>query len=639
MPAKPPARAHSLSTDERSVSPTIGVVLMVAGTIMLAVVVVPFVLSAAQDVDDSAPSADFSFVYSEGVDESDRDEFDRDGADGQGIVTIVYQSGDPIPAGQFTVVVDDVTYNLASESDWSDDDLVTPGTEINVRADRGQDFYVAWLSSAGDESRILERFAIRPDGELRPPGSPTPDHVCHDWAFPEDFVDRSGIVEPADENTEAFAIEDVTTECDLLEYEVSDVEIVDGDHIGSVEADGRLEIDSGTIWGDVSVTGDGHSIDSGNVTGDLETTKSVTSLSESDIGGELTVGGDLDQVTDSDFGGPLNVSEHIHTLEESQVMGGIQAASIGTIEYSAVFGNLVAEGDISSIDGSTISGDVDSDGRLADIQGSTIEGDVSSESKETSVENSEIEGDVDADSLNLDSSHVSGHVSVDHADDLTCDGDSTINEEDCEEYKKALFEVTIDDTNTPIEVGETLEVTVTVENTRLEEATQEIVLSIDGTEEDSFDTDTLGADETQTETLEWEDADEGEATVTVESEDDEAEETVDVKAEGEAVATLDALTATVSIQENQDQLEEVAFEYELDREDTISVSVFDSDGTQVATDTDTDEEGTIDLDDVDEGLWVTLEVSIEDSDCYNVNVNEGEEDGTAFVWDEDWWAC
>ena len=56
----------NLFTEERAVSPVIGVVLMVAITVILAAVVGSFVLGLAGDVSETAPTAQISFEYDSG---------------------------------------------------------------------------------------------------------------------------------------------------------------------------------------------------------------------------------------------------------------------------------------------------------------------------------------------------------------------------------------------------------------------------------------------------------------------------------------------------------------------------------------------------------------------------------------------
>src|SRR6056297_3274178 len=55
-----------LFTDDDAVSPVIGVILMVAITVILAAVIATFVLGLGDQVSNTAPQASFSFDYSMG---------------------------------------------------------------------------------------------------------------------------------------------------------------------------------------------------------------------------------------------------------------------------------------------------------------------------------------------------------------------------------------------------------------------------------------------------------------------------------------------------------------------------------------------------------------------------------------------
>lgn len=66
----------------------------------------------------------------------------------------------------------------------------------------------------------------------------------------------------------------------------------------------------------------------------------------------------------------------------------------------------------------------------------------------------------------------------------------------------AHFDVTADSTNSPVEEGQTLSVTVTVENTGDEQGQQDLTLTVNSTERDQQSV-TLAPDASQTVTLEW----------------------------------------------------------------------------------------------------------------------------------------
>jgi len=68
-----------LFTDDDAVSPVIGVILMVAITVILAAVIGTFVLGLGDSVQDSAPQASFNFDYTDGT--ADELEVAHDGGD------------------------------------------------------------------------------------------------------------------------------------------------------------------------------------------------------------------------------------------------------------------------------------------------------------------------------------------------------------------------------------------------------------------------------------------------------------------------------------------------------------------------------------------------------------------------------
>jgi len=83
----------NLIDEERAVSPVIGVILMVAITVILAAVIGTFVLGLGDQVQNTTPSASFGFD-SENL---------GDGTDANDKVTITHESGDTIETGSLSV--------------------------------------------------------------------------------------------------------------------------------------------------------------------------------------------------------------------------------------------------------------------------------------------------------------------------------------------------------------------------------------------------------------------------------------------------------------------------------------------------------------------------------------------------------
>ena len=77
----------SLITDDDAVSPVIGVILMVAITVILAAVIASFVLGLGQDATNQTPQASFTFDYTEGGNNLNN---------GDGRLVIKHDGGDPI---------------------------------------------------------------------------------------------------------------------------------------------------------------------------------------------------------------------------------------------------------------------------------------------------------------------------------------------------------------------------------------------------------------------------------------------------------------------------------------------------------------------------------------------------------------
>ena len=104
-----------LKGEERAVSPVIGVILMVAITVILAAVIGTFVLGLGDNV-ESAPSAQLSIEY----DDDDEN------------LTVFHEGGDALNENEVVASYDDQTATL-------DDDLSVGGTwEIDVAGQGGE---------------------------------------------------------------------------------------------------------------------------------------------------------------------------------------------------------------------------------------------------------------------------------------------------------------------------------------------------------------------------------------------------------------------------------------------------------------------------------------------------------------------
>lgn len=130
-------RSHK-KIDNRGVSPVIGVILMVAITVILAAVVSVFVLGIGDTVSETTPQASFTF------------DFDEENE----TVTVTHTGGTTIDSDRIEVVAGDNT------GTWSSDSVSSGSVSDSVEYESGDEVRVVWTSQDGQSSNILaERTA------------------------------------------------------------------------------------------------------------------------------------------------------------------------------------------------------------------------------------------------------------------------------------------------------------------------------------------------------------------------------------------------------------------------------------------------------------------------------------------------
>jgi flagellin-like protein len=142
-----------LFQDEDAVSPVIGVILMVAITVILAAVIGTFVLGLGDQVQSSAPNANFQFEFNE----ANGDGFDGDTDDE---VIITHNGGQDVDPSNTDVQIAGSSQgqlNGGSDSTVSTGDTTTIGS---VDADGGSDVLVIWTSPNGDSSNSIGESSI-----------------------------------------------------------------------------------------------------------------------------------------------------------------------------------------------------------------------------------------------------------------------------------------------------------------------------------------------------------------------------------------------------------------------------------------------------------------------------------------------
>jgi flagellin-like protein len=126
-----------LLNDDDAVSPVIGVILMVAITVILAAVIGTFVLGLGDQVQTTAPQASFNFDV-----------------DGSGDVLATHAGGDSIPESELKVVG-----SGSAVTSWGSDPVVA-GTSASSRVtpDSNGEARVVWTAPSGDTSATLGKY-------------------------------------------------------------------------------------------------------------------------------------------------------------------------------------------------------------------------------------------------------------------------------------------------------------------------------------------------------------------------------------------------------------------------------------------------------------------------------------------------
>ncbi len=138
-------KLDKLRSDDGAVSPVIGVILMVAITVILAAVIATFVLGLGDQVGQTAPQASFSFDY--------------DGSPDPNELTVTHAGGDPIEASELYLRS---TGSTGNDGAWSSGSFissesgeVTAGVSVTVGASASETVRVVFESETDSNSAVL----------------------------------------------------------------------------------------------------------------------------------------------------------------------------------------------------------------------------------------------------------------------------------------------------------------------------------------------------------------------------------------------------------------------------------------------------------------------------------------------------
>lgn len=163
-------KLHELFEADDAVSPVIGVILMVAITVILAAVIGTFVLGLGDQVQDNQPRANFQFEY---------DFLDTGNQNQQ--ITITHTGGDDVQLSTVSIVVGgetlyedssvvsdpdgDSDLDLLEQDSWTDP--ISAGDSVRIQENLNDDFInkdedvrVVWNSPSGDASATIGQSTV-----------------------------------------------------------------------------------------------------------------------------------------------------------------------------------------------------------------------------------------------------------------------------------------------------------------------------------------------------------------------------------------------------------------------------------------------------------------------------------------------
>jgi flagellin-like protein len=153
----------NILTDDDAVSPVIGVILMVAITVILAAVIGTFVLGLGDQVSNTSPSASFTFDFDTSASGSPDCGDLSAGSGDAGELSITHDGGDSIDEDLISITDgsgsgDDPITDLEGCSTISSDETVSAGTTLFVDANSADTVRMTWESSNGGDTATLGKW-------------------------------------------------------------------------------------------------------------------------------------------------------------------------------------------------------------------------------------------------------------------------------------------------------------------------------------------------------------------------------------------------------------------------------------------------------------------------------------------------
>ena len=145
-------KLKQLFTDDDAVSPVIGVILMVAITVILAAVIATFVLGLGESVSSTAPQANFQEDYQANGSGANINLNDTSPADG--VLTITHTGGDGIAAENLYMANGSDRKAWTTNTTYSEGDEISAGNSITAYVNNDTTIRVIWDNGQGNSAEL-----------------------------------------------------------------------------------------------------------------------------------------------------------------------------------------------------------------------------------------------------------------------------------------------------------------------------------------------------------------------------------------------------------------------------------------------------------------------------------------------------
>lgn len=146
---------RGLVADDDAVSPVIGVILMVAVTVILAAVIGAFVLGIGSQVTGETPTVSLGFEFDGGG-----DGFGTGGSNNNDTVTVTHNGGDTIENSALSINIEGTSFDsclsFSGSSQYEAGDEITfDESGCSADVDGGETVRVVWTKDDGSSTAIL----------------------------------------------------------------------------------------------------------------------------------------------------------------------------------------------------------------------------------------------------------------------------------------------------------------------------------------------------------------------------------------------------------------------------------------------------------------------------------------------------